>query len=129
MTKYRTTDKEQRKEKYIIVGFGYCNIQNLTKYMQANAYTCGQNGWRADFYDFGNVALSTGYAPLTFCYDKRAKKILPLIKKEIEKLEKKIDGLKSFKNCYDWHKNKARLEKKIEKIIVRAFDSVPYEIK
>ena len=125
--KYRTTDKEQRNEKYIVVGFGYCEIQNITKYLNANAYTFGAYGWRADFYDFGNVGLSTGYGPLSFCYDKRAKKILPIIKKEIEKLNKKIDTLKSFKCCYSWHKNKANLEKRIEKIIQKAFDSVPYD--
>ena len=122
--KYKTTDREQRAEKYIVVGFGYCSIQNITRFLDANAYTCGVYGWRADFYDFGNVGLSTGYTPLTFAYDKRAGKIGFLIKKGIEKLEKDIKSGK-FKDCGgSWHKMKAKVEKKIQKIIDSAYSKV-----
>ena len=33
MTKYRTTDREQRENNGIVIGFGYCNIQNITRYL------------------------------------------------------------------------------------------------
>ena len=50
--KYKTTDKEQRENNSLIIDFGYCQIQNIERYLRPNAYTCGLYGWRADFTNF-----------------------------------------------------------------------------
>lgn len=117
--KYKTTDREQRNEKYLVVGIGYCDIQNITRFLDANAYTCGAYGWRADFYDFGNVGISTGYAPLTFAYNKTAKKMVELIKADLLKLEQKLRKDK-IKTSADWHKENKKMVARIEKIIDNA---------
>ena len=121
--KYKTTDREQRSEKYLVVGIGYCDIQNITRFLDANAYTCGVYGWRADFYDFGNVGISTGYAPLTFAYDKTAQKMGGLIRADLLKLEQKLKQNK-IKTGADWHKENKKMIARIEKIIYSARNKI-----
>jgi len=117
--KYKTTDKEKRENEYCVVGIGYCDIQNITRLLNADSYTCGTYGWRADFYDFGNVSISTGYAPLTFGYDKAAKKMAELIKADLLDLEKKLNQGKIKTSC-DWWKENKKMVARIEKIIDKA---------
>lgn len=56
MTKYKTTEREQRANNNLIISFSYCSIQNIERFLKAQAYTCGMYGWKADFYvtDFFN---------------------------------------------------------------------------
>ena len=121
--KYKTTDREQRQNQYCVVGIGYCDIQNITRFLNAQAYTAGVYGWRADFYEFGNVSISTGYAPLTFGYDKEAKKMAEIIKKNLLDLEKKLNAGK-IKTTADWHKENKKMIARIEKIIDKARSEV-----
>jgi len=113
--KYKTTDREQRNNNYLVVAFGYCSIQNVERFLSPSAYTCGVYGWRADFYNFGNVTLSTGYAPLSFASDKLAVKRGAYIKKKVEALNKKIEKLS--RGTGDWFKMNKKTVAKIEKII------------
>ena len=47
---------------------GYCDYQDVFKYLDANAYTCGVYGWNADIYEVGgNFAIVTGYRPFGKC--------------------------------------------------------------
>lgn len=126
-TKYRTTDREQRKNNYLVVGIGYCDIQNIERYMSPESYTCGVYGWRADFYKvqgFSNVMISTGYAPLTYAYNKRAAKIGAKIKKDLLKYEKRLDNARM---PYAWDKASRRVQNAIERIAARAFRFVEAE--
>lgn len=61
--KYKTTQKEIRRNFNTIIYTGYCNLQSLLKYESEDAYTTRAEGWGADIYDFGNTAIVTGYAP------------------------------------------------------------------
>lgn len=128
MTKYKTTDREQRENNAIVLGFSYCSIQNLERYLSANAYTCGVYGWRADFYELDGFTISTGYNPLNFVnktgfqdIDAFRFKKAAVLREEILKLEKKLD-----KNFYkwqrggDWNKARANVRKIIEKITYKA---------
>lgn len=131
MIKYKTTDKEQRDGNAIVLGFSYCTIQNIERYLTPSAYTCGVYGWRADFYHFDGFTVSTGYAPLRFIsktgykdIDAYRKKKAEVLTAELLKLE-----LKLAKNFYkwqresgSWHKGKKQIEKIIERITKKASD-------
>lgn len=46
------------------LSLGYCEYQDIFRYLDANAYTCGLYGWNADVYEVGgNFAIVTGYRP------------------------------------------------------------------
>ena len=61
--KYRTTKKAINEGYNNRICVGYCNLQHLLNYESPVAYTANSSGWGADIYDFGNVAIITGYAP------------------------------------------------------------------
>ena len=123
--KYKTTDKEQRENNSLVLGFDYCQIQNVEKYLTPCAYTCGIYGWRADFYEFAGFTISTGYAPLDYIYKEiHSKKTAEKIKAEILKLEKDLE-----KRRYAWQKSgncdKGRkfINEKINSIYKNAIES------
>ena len=131
MIKYKTTDKEQRDGNAIILGFSYCTIQNIERYLTPSAYTCGVYGWRADFYHFDGFTVSTGYSPLRFIsktgykdIDAYRKKKAEVLTADLLKLELKL--AKSFykwqRNSVSWHKGKKQIEKIIERITKKASD-------
>lgn len=62
--KIKTTNKEIKANAYTIVSIGYCDAHYLLKGINPFAYTCGTYGWNADFYQVGNVVISTGYRPI-----------------------------------------------------------------
>lgn len=61
--KYKTTQRDVKNGYSNIIGVGYCNLQNLLSRETETAYTVRREGWAADIYDFGAVAIVTGYAP------------------------------------------------------------------
>ena len=125
MTKYKTTDREQRENNTLIIDFSYCSIQNIERYLRANAYTCGIYGWRADFYEFDGFTISTGYQPLTYYFAKLNKKRGLFIKAEILKLEKKLEKRAyKFQQNGDWNKGRKEINKKIEKIYKKAVQTI-----
>jgi len=117
--KYKTTNREKRENDFCVVGIGYCEIQNITRFLNANSYTCGTYGWRADFYDFGNVSISTGYAPLTWGYNDGAKKMAALIRADLLELEERL-VLGKIKTSGDFWKENKKMIARIEKIIENA---------
>ena len=62
--KLKTTNKEIKANFYKTIKIGYCDAQYLLSYKKPFAYTCGVYGWNADFYEIGNICISTGYAPI-----------------------------------------------------------------
>lgn len=61
--KFRTTKKAIMANYGNVIKVDYCDLQNLLKYESPIAYTAGVYGWNADIYDFGGVAIATGYRP------------------------------------------------------------------
>lgn len=62
--KFKTTRKEMLQRFKKVIKVPYCKAQNLTRFLDPIAYTCGIYGWSADIYDLGHgVALCTGYKP------------------------------------------------------------------
>jgi hypothetical protein len=61
--KFHTTKKEVMSNYKQVICISYCNAQNLLSAKSADAYTTRPEGWAADIYEFGNVAIVTGYAP------------------------------------------------------------------
>lgn len=80
--KCRVTEKEIRNSFTDVVRIGYCRLQTLLMCESPFAYTCGRDGWKADFYDYGVTCISTGYAPIgkivpyeiTEKYERKARK-------------------------------------------------------
>ena len=81
--KYQTTNKAINKGYLKVCRLGYCTVQNLLTFQNPIAYTAGVYGWNSDIYDFGTVAISTGYRPtgenvnyeIVEKYEKEAEKI------------------------------------------------------
>lgn len=61
--KYKTTKKATQSNYRNIIRIGAVELYYLLKFTEPNAYTSGVYGWNADVYDFGNVAIVTGYRP------------------------------------------------------------------
>ena len=59
--KYKTTAKALRENAYNLRSAGYCDLQNLLRARDANAYTCGVYGWNFDVYDVYGLTICTGY--------------------------------------------------------------------
>lgn len=61
--KFQTTRKAIKANYGTILEVGYCDLQTLLRYKDADAYTCGVYGWNADIYILDGVAIVTGYRP------------------------------------------------------------------
>ena len=59
--KYRTTVKALRESACNLRYAGYCDLQNLLRAHNANAYTCGVCGWNYDVYEVYGLTICTGY--------------------------------------------------------------------
>lgn len=83
--KFKTTQRNIKANYKHVVSVGYCNLQNLLNRKNPIAYTTRREGWGADVYDCGSIAIATGYAPFgdirpsyDLCqkYDQAAAKIM-----------------------------------------------------
>lgn len=83
----KITIKETKRIYNHIIKVGYCELQSLLNLISPSAYTSGVYGWNADVYDFGDIAIVTGYrtfgnivASRELCkeYEQKAKAILDL---------------------------------------------------
>lgn len=63
--KYNTSKKAMRNyygnNLYCV---GYCELQYLLHYKNANAYSYGVYGWSCDYYEMEEICISTGYSPI-----------------------------------------------------------------
>ena len=56
--------KKSIKENFIrVLCVGYCDMQSLLRHKNPFSYSCGSYGWMCDYYDFGDICISTGYNP------------------------------------------------------------------
>lgn len=90
--KFKTTRKEMRNYSFCIVSFPYCDIQNIERYLNPIAYTSGVYGWNCDIYEptSYNIHFTTGYRPFEYYFNSEAKKLGPIIKEKILKLEQTL---------------------------------------
>ena len=103
--KFKTTKKAIRANYNTIIAVGYCSLQNLLDCQQPAAYTVRAEGWGADIYTFGGVAIVTGYAPfgnvrpkydLVKKYDDEAAKLCNYTIPYAERKDKLYDLIKQF---------------------------------
>lgn len=92
--------KKAIMQNYTCISVGYCKLQTLLKYHSPQYYTCGNDGWHADIYIFGNYAIVTGYQPFgknkadyNLCkkYELKAQKKQERFGDNSEEFEKLID--------------------------------------
>ena len=94
--KYRTTNKAIKEGYERAYKIGYCDAQTLLRFENPVAYTAGGCGWNSDIYDFGSIAVSTGYNPTGYSvdyeivnrYEKQAQKINNDYSKSYEERER-----------------------------------------
>ena len=60
---YKTTKKAIMQGYDKVICVGYCDLQHLLYHERVIAHTERPEGWGADVYDYGNIAIVTGYAP------------------------------------------------------------------
>lgn len=128
MTKYKTTDREQRQNNAIVLGFSYCDIQNIERFLTPNAYTCGIYGWRADFYEFDGFTISTGYSPLRYIdltdykdINAYRKTKAAILQEGLKKIESKLNkGGYKWQKSGSWHLCHNELMKVLNRLIARA---------
>lgn len=110
--KVKVTKKLIKEGYKNIICTGYCNLQNLLKYKEADYYTCGIYGWNADIYKINNnTVIVTGYNPFGNIenYD--------LIKKYDQKAEKIVCDY-----SISWEKQKEKLEKLLDELIKKMIE-------
>lgn len=61
--KEKTTRKNVMQSHSVIIKVGYCALYYLLKHENEQYYTTRVEGWGADIYSFGSIAIVTGYAP------------------------------------------------------------------
>ena len=100
MKKINVKEREIKEGWANIICVGYCDLQYLLKYRNADFYTCGTYGWKADIYKINNsTVIVTGYAPfgnirnydLVKKYEDKARKIA--LSGDYEKEPKKLERL------------------------------------
>lgn len=62
--KIKTTKKAVKNHFSKVIALGYCDMQRLLSYFRAFGYSSGVYGWSCDYYEFGDVCISTGYSPI-----------------------------------------------------------------
>ena len=104
--KYRTTKKDIKSGFSKVISVSYCSLQHLLNCETEAAYTAGVYGWNADIYDFGNVAIVTGYNPFGN------------IRPDYETV-KKYDNMacEIIGNIFSWDERKAALRSLIDNFI------------
>ena len=61
--KFKTTQRAIKQGHSNVICVPYCALQQLLSCESEIAYTTRAEGWGADIYAFGNIAIVTGYAP------------------------------------------------------------------
>ena len=61
--KFKSNRKEILGGYDYVIPIGYCQLWHLLSEEKPAAYVTRSEGWACDVYDFGDVAITTGYAP------------------------------------------------------------------
>ena len=114
MAKVRTTQKAIKEVYQNVITVGYCNLQSLLDffYDKERYYTVRKEGWASDIYDFGTVAISTGYAPfgnIRIDYE---------VLRHYDEIGKKL----KYDSVLTWQAKKKKAKELIEKMIKEAIE-------
>ena len=107
--KLQTSKKQVLKSFYKVISVPYCEAQNLLNCHSPFAYSAGIYGWSCDYYQFGNVCISTGYSPIG----------TPVNYDLLRELELKAEKLRS-----DYSVNYKDLTEKLDELITELINSV-----
>lgn len=98
--KYRTTVKALREGACNLRCADYCDLENLLRAHDANAYTCGVYGWNFDVYEAYGLTICTGYRGMPgkrlegiVEYEKKADAIWCDYNKPYEERQKAVETL------------------------------------
>lgn len=100
--KVKVTQKAVKAGHQHVLVVGYCRLQYLLHTREADYYTTRIEGWAADVYSIGSVAIATGYSPFgdirpsyELCqkYDEQAQEILSNHSLKYEETKEKIASL------------------------------------
>lgn len=98
----RTTQKAVKNHFSKVISVNYCGLQHLLTMERVDCHTERREGWGADVYDFGNVAIVTGYAPfgnvkpsyeVVSRYDNEARKLLNSYWTNYDEMKEKLTAL------------------------------------
>ena len=124
MYKIKTTARDLRAHAWAVIGVGYCDIQNIERYLEAKAYTCGVYGWNSDIYQVSgtyNILISTGYRPTNFAYNERARRVAGIIAEDLRRYDKRLGKKQPAGKTRDAQRR--RVESVLAKIAKRAYDA------
>lgn len=100
--KVKVTKKQINENYKNVICVGYCDLQNLLYFTNANYYTTRAEGWGCDIYHINyNTCITTGYAPfgnirnyeIAKKYDLKAEKVLGNRTYKYETKKEKLENL------------------------------------
>lgn len=109
--KLKTTKTAIKQGFNTVISIGYCDLQNLLDYISPFAYSAGIYGWSCDYYEIGNVCISTGYQPIgqSINYD---------LIREYETRAEKI----KYNSSLDYSEKKAQVTELLNEFIKKAIN-------
>lgn len=124
--KFKTTRKQMCDCSFCIVSFPYCDIKNIERYLNPIAYTSGVYGWNCDIYEptSYNIHFTTGYRPFEYYYNSEAKKLGPIIKEKILKLEENLNSKDSEVSKVPFQEAQNYVQGKIFEIIRDSYKEI-----
>ena len=106
--KLKTTKKQIKENFNTILSIGYCDAQYLLDCKNPFAYSSGLNGWSCDYYQIGNICMSTGYSPIG----------TPVNYEQLRELEDKARLIK-----YDYNLDYSDKEKQLDELLKQLIDA------
>lgn len=106
--KLKATKKQIRRNFNTILSVGYCDAQYLLDCKNPFAYSSGLNGWSCDYYQIGNICISTGYSPIG----------TPVDYELLRELEGKAQLIK-----YDYNLSYSDKEKQLNELLKQLIDA------
>ena len=106
--KLKATKKQIKRNFNSILSIGYCDAQYLLDCKTPFAYSAGLNGWSCDYYQIGNICISTGYSPIG----------TPVNYELLRELERKAEQIK-----HDCNLSYSDKEKQLDELIKQFIDA------
>ena len=104
----KATKKQIRGNFNIILSIPYCDAQYLLSYKNPFAYSEGVYGWACDYYQIGNICISTGYSPIG----------TPVNYSLLREFERKAEQIKK-----DYNLSYSDREKQLDELIKQFIDA------
>lgn len=106
--KLKTTKKQIRENFNTILSIGYCDAQYLLDCKNPFAYSAGLYGWSCDYYQIGNICISTGYSPIG----------TPVDYALLRELERKAEQIK-----HDYNLSSSDREKQLDELLKQLIET------